>query len=68
MRRYKGDPRWMTARFESACQCGKRIKQGEQIYYFPLTKTALCQACGEPAHRRFVSAAQDEATMTGQCW
>lgn len=66
MIRYAGDPRWIAARFASQCQCGSGIKRGDRIYYFPRTKTVFCQTCGEPAHARFVSEAQDEAMLSGQ--
>jgi hypothetical protein len=66
MIRYKGDPRWINAKFDSQCQCGKRIRRGERILYFPNGKTASCQTCGEPAYARFISEAQDEAIMNSQ--
>ena len=38
---YSGDPRQITARFASKCHtCGKPIKKGEQIIYWPNGKRA----------------------------
>jgi hypothetical protein len=65
-KRYAGDPRWITARFDSQGACGHAIKRGDRIFFYPNGKKALCQNCGEPAHAEFVAAAQDEAMMTGQ--
>ncbi len=69
MNRYAGDPRWLTARFVSKCTCGKSIRKGERIFYFPTTRTALCQQpCGEKAAAEFYAGAADEAFATGQTW
>jgi hypothetical protein len=69
MPQYSGDPRWITARFNSKCPCGHDIKKGERSFYYPHTKTALCaKPCGEKASAEFAGAAMDEALMTGQNW
>ncbi len=39
-------PRWMDARFNSACQCGEAIAAGSRIFWEPLSKRAWCEACG----------------------
>jgi len=58
---YSGDPYWMTARFGSACrQCGEKISKGSRIYYYPKTKSAFCEQCGQGAYSDFRSAAEDE--------
>lgn len=48
MARYKRgkDPYWLKARFDSVCSCGAKIKRGEDIYYYPNTRTAICADCG----------------------
>ena len=52
-----------------SCPCGHDIKKGERIFYYPRTRTALCQKpCGEKASAEFTAAAMDEAMMTGQNW
>lgn len=63
-RRYSGrslDPRWITAKFSSDCRCGHLIRKGESVFYYPTSKTALCQSCGDEAARFFTAAAEDEA-------
>lgn len=65
MKAYRNDPRWLTARFESKCQCGNVTHKGGDIYYYPLTKTALCKSCGEQATRDFEAAAFDDFVMSG---
>ena len=64
---YKNDPFWLNAKFGSKCgNCNKEIVKGERIYYYPKTKTAMCEKCGKGAEREFISIAQDEsAYMSG---
>ena len=60
---YSGDPYWTTARFNSKCSgCGRGIKKGERIFYFPRTKDVFCDSdrCGRRESRSFEAAAQDE--------
>ena len=60
---YSNDPRWITARFASACpQCKTAIRKGDSAYYFPATKTVLCAGddCGGQAARDFEAARFDE--------
>ena len=55
------DPRQITAKFNSQCKsCGKVIRKGEQLFYWPLTKTAKCTECGEADYRVSMAAIQDE--------
>ena len=58
----------MTARFDSNCKCGRRIKRGERIFYYPRSREALCDGpdCGQKAGAEFYAAAQDEDWMCGQ--
>ena len=42
----RNDPYWMKARFASICACGRQIKKGEDIYYFPRQRVAECDGCG----------------------
>lgn len=67
MPRYALDPRWITARFDSKCQCGKAIRRGTRIFYYPNGKTALCADCSQKASAEFSAAAADEAMMSGYC-
>lgn len=62
----RGDPYWLTARFDSKCQCGTPIKKGQRAFYYPNGKRILCAGtCGEKASREFEAARQDEAVMAG---
>ena len=64
MARYAGDPRWITARFDSRCkQCGADIRKGGRLLYYPNGKAAYCEPCGEPRSREFAAAAADEAFL-----
>lgn len=60
MKAYKNDPFWMTARYESKCNCGATIRAGSTIFYYPRTKTALCPLCGDVASKDFEACAADE--------
>lgn len=67
MRRYRQDPRWITARFASVCGksgCDSRITKGERIFYYPASKTAYCASCGDAAARDFEAQSFDEAHNT----
>ena len=40
------DPYWIIARFNSICSCGKSITKGEDIFYYPNCRKAICSDCG----------------------
>jgi hypothetical protein len=66
--RYAGDPRWITAKFNSKChKCGLAIVKGGNVWYYPGPKYAMCdrQDCGKQAARNFNAAIQDEVFMRG---
>lgn len=66
MRRYSGDPRKITARFNSRCsECKSPLKRGDNIFYFPASRSAYCLKCGEPRFREFLSSAADEEAYHG---
>jgi len=60
----KGDPYWLTARFGQCAECKAALK-GKRAFYYPLSKTAFCEKCGEKHSAEFQAAAFDEAAMTG---
>ncbi len=64
-RRYKGDPRWITARFGECAKCKKTLAN-QRAAYFPNGRVCFCEDCGRPAMVQFEAAAFDEAVMTGQ--
>ncbi len=47
-RRIDGTPRLIAAKFESKCACGKSIKRGDEILYFPAARRAECRDCATP--------------------
>jgi hypothetical protein len=63
---YRNDPSWIEAKFASKCKCGNEIKKGERIYYYPLTRTALCPKCSEAAEREFQACKADEDFYNSQ--
>ena len=60
--RYKGDPYWTQARYNSTCGCGHEVFTRQNIYYYPKQRKALCEECGKQAEREFIAMAQDEYT------
>jgi hypothetical protein len=65
MKHYKGDPRWIRAKFNSRCRCGKQIRTGDEILYWPYNRSVQCETCGSPAWQRFLSEAADEDVYNG---
>jgi hypothetical protein len=66
MTSYKNDPRKFIARFNSVCsKCGIPVKKGITGYYFPATGKVMCDICGEPEYRQFLSMAADEDVFNG---
>jgi len=59
------DPRWISARFASKCGCGTTIMKGSRIFYYPRTKQALCERCGEEASAQFEAMRADEEFFNG---
>ena len=66
MTNYKGDPRLITARFNSSCSnCEGKISKGETAYFWPHGTLIFCMVCGEPEFRQFTSMAADEDVYNG---
>lgn len=63
--RYRNDPRWLTAKFASTCTCGMRIAKGDEIYYYPLTRKAVCQECGQKGAAELAADDFDEMVYNG---
>ena len=64
MRYRNRDPYWLTAKFASNCsKCKATIKRGARIFYYPSSKTVLCDHddCGGAAERDFAAAMFDES-------
>jgi hypothetical protein len=63
---YSGDPRWITAKFNSTDSKGNVVRKGDRVFYYPRTKAILTGQEAESAAAQFASAAADEALETGQ--
>ncbi len=65
---YKGDPMWITARFNSQCDsCGETVHKGDRAFYYPRGKKVYGSRCdcGERNNADFVAAVQDEDFYNG---
>jgi len=64
-----GDPRWITAQYTSKCSrtgCATVvIPKGARAFYYPLTRSMLCEECGKAAEREFSAQLFDEGVMGG---
>ena len=62
--RYAGDPRPMTSRYSGTCHtCGKPIKRGEEIIYWPSSRVAGHYACDVADYKHSLASFEDEDTM-----
>jgi hypothetical protein len=61
----RNDPYWLTVKFEGKCKCQEQIPKGRRCFYYPLTRTLLCEKCSEKAAAEFEAARADEAFMNG---
>ena len=64
--RYKGDPYWTVARFNSLDSKGRPVKKGDRIFYYPRCKTVLTGAEADAASAEFSAAATDEDSYASQ--
>ena len=58
-----GDPRWMTAKYPGKASDGTPFRKGEEVLYYPLTKTFMAGEKAKQAWREFMSAKGDEEGM-----
>jgi hypothetical protein len=63
-------PYWIRAHYGGQCsnpECRRGVKKGEDILYFPATKTFLCcyETCGQRAEREIRENAKD-AVLWGE--
>ena len=65
---YQGDPRWMRARREGVADDGSPVKRGQEILYWPSTKTVMVGRQAKEAWAQFQSEAADEFVMGGSRW
>ena len=68
-RRYRDDPRWITAKYPGVCKtCGGAIQKGEDIFFWPKGRKGQkieCEDCGEVSSARFEAEAFDEDVLGG---
>lgn len=69
-RRASNDPHWITTQYTTKCSQGERcpngvIPKGARAFYYPLTKSVMCEQCGQQAERDFSAALFDERQMGG---
>ncbi len=60
MTSYRGDPRWITAKYAGRDRAGVPFSKGDRIFYYPLTKTIIS---GDEARR---AAADFEASRADE--
>ena len=70
-RRRSDRPYWITARYGGKCsnpKCGRPVKKGEEIFYYPATRTFLCcyEPCGQQAARDLAADDQDQLMYNAQ--
>ena len=62
---YAGDPRRIIAKYPGVDSKGRSFKKGEEVTYYPRTKTIISGVEGEQAYRDFLSMAADEDAYNG---
>lgn len=60
MSQYKNDPRWVRATHDGFDSKGAQFKRGDEVFFFPSTRTILSGDAAETASRSFDASAQDE--------
>jgi hypothetical protein len=66
MKRYRDDPRWITAKWPGQCaKCAAPIRAGERAFYYPRERRLYSGECAEQAASDFACAAADEETWGG---
>jgi len=62
---YYGDPVWIKAKYAGTADDGTPFKKGDEILWWPRTKTVMVGKKAEKEYREFQSAAADEFFMSG---
>lgn len=68
MSQYSGDPRFISAKFESNCnkpECGALIRKNDKVFYYPNGRKIFCPKCSVKISAEFEAAVADEAFMSG---
>jgi hypothetical protein len=65
-RHYKGDPRWITARYAGKCsKTGEPFAAGARVFYYPNGGQVYAGAAAEAAEADFRNMAEQEAYFGG---
>ena len=62
---YGRDPRWITAKYSGVDAKGLAFKRGDDVFYFPATRTIYAGLNADEASRRFESERADEDCYNG---
>lgn len=58
---YKNDPRKISVKWAVHCnKCFEMLKNGNEAFYWPATKTILCTKCGADEYSNFLLYKEDE--------
>lgn len=57
---YKGDPRWMEAKYPGMDSKGNSFRKGDEVLYWPSTKTFMTGKDAKDAWQKFMSEKGDE--------
>ena len=61
-RRYDATPYLLNAKYSGKCHCGKEIKVGDEVIYFPASRTVECRDCATPT---LMALADERMSMDG---
>ena len=62
---YARDPRWIVAKYPGVDAKGLPFRKGDNVFYFPSTRTIYAGVNAEEASRRFESERADEDVYNG---
>lgn len=62
---YNNDPRWIKAKFAGTDAKGNKFNAGEEVFYYPATKTIYSGDAAKEAERDFSARVFDESNC---CW
>ena len=62
---YRGDPRWIKAKYSGVAVDGTPFRRGEEVLYWPVGKKIMVGKQAEEAWRDFRSQVADEDFLSG---
>lgn len=61
---YQNNPRPMIAKYSGHCsQCQQKVKPGDPIIYWPITKGVQHESCGSGDYKRHLEEVFDEQVL-----